>query len=322
MERFIKVNLISTYMKKVFDSSEFKRDNKNFDKKQEEELAEAINLCLKTDKILIGQKDIYELDSQLTCGKYSHIYTLTTGQLAKVFIGLREFARPDNKPSLRERFKNEVKLLHDELEHPNILRATDKDPSNRPLYYFMDNKGEAVSNMLYDCGILDEKSALLITREVAKALDYLLERDIVHVDIKPSNIIKDGEQVTLIDFGLCRENYGATPRFWTGTPAYISPEAASGELMTGASDVYNLGATLYELITGLPPYGVGRPRSIFRAQKERDPRSVQELRSGTHKGIEHLLSSMLKRDPLKRPKPEQIIERCDKLISHVKDSIE
>ena len=123
-----------------------------------------------------------------------------------------------------------------------------------------------------------------ITRDVAAALSHAHSRDVIHRDIKPENILLSAGEAVVADFGIARAISAAGGERLTetgmavGTPAYMSPEQASGErVVDGRSDVYSLGAVLYEMLAGEPPY-TGPSAQAIMARKLSEP--VPALLSG------------------------------------------
>jgi len=145
------------------------------------------------------------------------------------------------------------------LNHPNIITAFDVG-EHQGIHYFVTEyvDGPTARQMLDEKGKLDEKTVVHIALQVAKALEVAHRAGIVHRDVKPENIMvtRDG-MVKLCDLGLAREagGGGAGEKRAAGTPRYMAPEQARGEANLDArSDIYSLGATMYHLVTGEPPF--------------------------------------------------------------------
>jgi serine/threonine-protein kinase len=146
------------------------------------------------------------------------------------------------------------------LNHPNIATIYDIDEENgRPYIVTEFVDGQDVATMLQKKGSFQPSTAVAIARHVSRALEHAHDQGVIHRDIKPSNILvsKKGE-VKVIDFGLAVQM--ATPRpsteavYVEGTPHYLSPEQARGQSVDGRSDIYSLGITLYEMLSGTRPY--------------------------------------------------------------------
>jgi len=160
-----------------------------------------------------------------------------------------------------ERFHREARVAID-LDHPNIVKGFDEGMAADIHYFVMEYvHGKSAARLLKRHGRFSERRALDIARQVASALEYAHQRKLVHRDIKPDNlmIMRDG-RVKIADYGLVKYaddlgQAGLTAEGQImGTPNYISPEQARGEPVDIRSDIYGLGATLYHLLTGQPPY--------------------------------------------------------------------
>ena len=158
-----------------------------------------------------------------------------------------------------ERFLREIKLAAG-LTHPHILPVHDSGEADGLLFYVMPAmEGRSLRERLDRERQLPLEEALRITREVASALDYAHRHDVVHRDIKPDNILLHEGAALVADFGIGRALSGQGSVTQTGlaigTPAYMSPEQASGDAhIDGRSDLYSLGCVLYEMLAGEPPF--------------------------------------------------------------------
>ncbi len=200
---------------------------------------------------------------------------------------------PDTErlPGLIERFEREgVAGAH--VQHPNVAAAIDFGKLDDGSYFLVLEyvEGTPLSEVI-DRGPLLPLRALRIARQMAEGLAAVHDKGIVHRDVKPQNtLLGQGDQVKIIDFGLAKVDIGtatgkkpARPAAQLtatgvvfGTPAYLAPEAALGMGAVDArSDLYALGVTLYEMLTGLQPFQGHDPASIFRQQRTEDPPTFQ-----------------------------------------------
>src|SRR5438876_2586368 len=158
-----------------------------------------------------------------------------------------------------ERFKREARSVA-QLQHPNIVTVIDRgEEDGRQYIVFEHIDGENLKELVVRKGRLDVRTALEIGLEIARGLSFAHERGLVHRDVKPQNVLLNGDGgAKVTDFGIARSldvERGVTQ---TGTVLgmsnYIAPEQASGQPVNAQTDVYSLGAVLYELLTGEPPF--------------------------------------------------------------------
>jgi serine/threonine protein kinase len=158
-----------------------------------------------------------------------------------------------------ERFRREARSVA-QLSHPNIVTVIDRgEQDGKQFIVFEYCDGENLKALVEREGPLPEREAVEIVRQVARALGFAHEHGIVHRDVKPQNVLLNGDGETKVtDFGIARsqEVHGGLTQTGTvmGTSDYISPEQARGGRVTPESDVYSLGAVLYELLTGEVPF--------------------------------------------------------------------
>src|SRR6058998_1513861 len=152
-----------------------------------------------------------------------------------------------------ERFLQEIEIAAG-LTHPHILPLHDSGEAAGMLYYVMPYvEGESLRHRLERQGPLPLEDALEIARQVADALEYAHQHDVVHRDIKPENILLQAGQAVVSDFGIARAISEARGRVTgtgvaVGTPEYMSPEQASGGTVDGRTDIFSLGCVLYEML--------------------------------------------------------------------------
>jgi len=177
-----------------------------------------------------------------------------------------------------ERFLAEIRTTAS-LQHPHILalfdsgqvEATDDSGGGRQLFYVMPYvEGESLRDRLTRERQLPVNDALRIAREVASALDYAHRHGVVHRDIKPENVLLHDGSALVADFGIALAVSQASGQRLTqtglslGTPAYMSPEQAMGERHIDArTDVYSLGAVLYEMLAGQPPFTAASAQAVI-----------------------------------------------------------
>ncbi len=204
----------------------------------------------------------------------------------------------------RERFLSEITLAS-RLVHPNIVPVIDHAEVAGLLYLVMPFLSDgSVRDRLGRDTRLPVGVALDIGEQVADALAYAHQRNTIHRDIKPGNIMLAGDVAMVLDFGLARAIKVATDERLTiageviGTPAYMSPEQAMGKwLIDEKTDIYSLGCVLYEMLAGKPPFEGARSDAVM-VRRLNDPVPlVQDARADTPEEIDALLAKALEWKP-------------------------
>ncbi|MEP7226026.1 MAG: protein kinase [Gemmatimonadales bacterium] len=206
-----------------------------------------------------------------------------------------------------ERFQREVEIAA-RLNHPRILTLIDSGAADGFLYYVMPYvQGESLRGRLTREPRLPLGEAVRITREVASALGYAHAQGVVHRDIKPENVMLHEGEATVTDFGISKALRSGTEAALTqaglalGTPAYMSPEQASGdEELDGRSDLYSLGCMLFEMLAGQPPFAGPTAQAVIVKRFTEPVPSIRASRPGVSVALEKVLSRLLARNPADR----------------------
>jgi hypothetical protein len=203
--------------------------------------------------------------------------------------------------TFRERFARETELAMS-LEHPNVVPIYDAGEVDGRLYLAMRLVDFDLRKVLRADGALEPARALAICGQVASALDAAHAEGLVHRDVKPSNVLLDGnEHVYLADFGLTRrlDEQGSlvTDSRSVGTTAYLAPEQIEGRPIDGRADVYALGCLLFECLTGAPPFARGSRLETAWAHLEEEPPSARALVPGRPEAIDPVLRTALAKEP-------------------------
>jgi serine/threonine protein kinase len=204
-------------------------------------------------------------------------------------------------PSFTQRFIQEARTIA-RLEHRNIL----------PVYDFGEEDGVAYMAMRYlDGGTLQDILALgelplnetiEILRQICAGLDYAHRQGVVHRDVKPANVMIDGEGgVYLTDFGLAKVLEGSSNLTMSGmvmgTPLYMAPEQSVGEGIDGRADIYAAGVILYEMVTGQPPFQAETPMAIVLAHLHEPLPLPKEINPAVPDEIQRVILKALAKDP-------------------------
>jgi len=207
-------------------------------------------------------------------------------------------------PVLRERFSREARAASG-LDHPHICTIFDvgESPEGQLFIAMAFCPGETLKGRVQR-GPMPADEAAGFAIQIAEALEAAHETGIVHRDIKPANIlITDRDQVKIVDFGLAKlAGEAAVTRQGSvvGTPAYMSPEQANGEEVDPRSDVWALGAVLYEMLAGRRAFAADHERAILLAITTKDPTPVETMRPEVPAELIRIVRRCLKRDPAKR----------------------
>ena len=196
------------------------------------------------------------------------------------------------------------------LNHPNIVTVFDAGLSPEGAYIAMElMRGHDLRQRLLEGWRPTVGEALLVARRVAEALSYAHSKGVIHRDIKPANIFMVGRtHPKVLDFGIARVvrartgGHSEQPALQGGSPHYIAPEQLQGGETDARTDVFALGAVLYELLTGRKAFDGDSLEEIGQAVLATPPRPAHELAPGVPAAVSQIVSRMLARDPAVRPR--------------------
>ncbi|MBI3854689.1 MAG: serine/threonine protein kinase [Planctomycetes bacterium] len=216
-----------------------------------------------------------------------------------------------------ERFVVEARAAG-KVFHENIVAAVDIGESNGRYFFVMEFvKGPTLQQLIRKSGALPEERALDIARQVARGLKHAYAHGLIHRDIKPANImIAPGNVAKICDFGLAREISAdgtiSMPGIVQSSPAYASPEQSRGrEDLDHRSDMYSLGVTLFEMLTGERPFQADTPAALLKKHATVAPPSPAEINPDLSPATAQLVLRLLRKDPAKR------FESYDQLIAAI-----
>jgi eukaryotic-like serine/threonine-protein kinase len=255
------------------------------------------------DTTVLGER--YELGELIGRGGMAEVYRAHDRSLVRVVAVklLPAERRHDDTESLR---------LHDEaraaagLSHPHVIAVHDVGISEHGIYVVMELlDGRTWRDALQERGRLPETEAARVGSAVASALAHAHARGIVHRDVNPSNImLLDDGTPKLMDFGIAKiedlPGLTGTGRV-VGTAAYVSPEQARGEWLDGRSDVYSLGCTLYEVLTGSTPFRGAGAADVASARLREPPVPPRQVLPVISVAMEDLVLRAMALDPRDRP---------------------
>ncbi len=236
------------------------------------------------DRLATALADRYRIERELGSGGMATVY------LGEDLRHQRRVAVKVLRPDLSaivgaDRFLHEIRVTAN-LQHPHILPLYDSGSADGLLFYVMPFvQGESLRERLSREKQLPIDEAVRLAREVAGALDYAHRQGVIHRDIKPENIMLQDGTALVTDFGIALAVSQAGGKRMTetglslGTPYYMSPEQATGDRQIDArSDIYALGAVLYEMLSGDPPHTGSTAQAIIAAVVTEEPRDISTRR--------------------------------------------
>lgn len=256
---------------------------------------------------VIAEFGNYELLEEVGRGGVGVVFKARQKGLERIVALKLLLSGPTASKDQLQRFLTEARAAA-RLQHPNIVPIHDFGVHDGQHYFTMEFiEGKSLAEMLAS-GPLPVRQALTVARQVAAALQYAHENGVVHRDIKPGNILIDQRgDVRVTDFGLAKENtreqLGLTASGQVmGTPRYMSPEQASGKtaMADARSDIFSLGATLYEMLAGQPAFSGENVVEILRQILTQDPVPLHRLNRKIHPDVETICAKAMEKNPAAR----------------------
>lgn len=261
------------------------------------------------DQSLGGQSlGRYELERVIGRGAMATVYlgrdpTINRRVAIKTMPLAEEFAESD-LATARSHFLREAESAG-RLNHPNIISIYDAGEDDRVAYLAMEYfQGKPLSHYAQLGRLLPPRTVVELMARAADALQYAHSQNVVHRDVKPANLMYDidTDQLKLTDFGIARLTDSSRTRtgIILGTPSYMSPEQLSASKVTGQTDLYSLGVTMYHLLTGAPPFQADSIPRLMDKIVSHKHRPVADIRDDVPPAIDVILSRALAKDPADR----------------------
>ncbi|MGW4642279.1 DNA translocase FtsK [Sphaerisporangium sp. NPDC004334] len=254
----------------------------------------------------------YRLDAILGAGAGGEVWKGFDLRLERAVAVKLMRDQVTHTPRKVQRFVAEAKIVA-ALSHPNIVDVFDAGEHEGRLFFVMELLGgeDLARVMRRFLGGLPVERVLTILAEVAEGLAAAHAAGVVHRDVKPANIILDGDSTKICDFGVARmvQSFGGRGTSGIGTPAYMAPEQFEGRLEERA-DVYSLGIAVYELLTGRLPFE-GNPQQLMYKHLHSAPTRPRVIRPQIPFWLEELVLAMIAKKPGDRPYAQEIAQRVD-----------
>ena len=272
----------------------------------------------------------YVIERELGGGGMSRVFVATESALGrKVVI---KVLSPELAAALSvERFRREI-LVAARLQHPHIVPVlTSGEAAGLPYFTMPYVEGESLRVRLARSGELPVNEVVRILRDVASALAYAHEQRVAYRDIKPENVLLTKHHALVADFGVAKalsassagvrdttgESSLTSLGVALGTPAYMAPEQAAADPAADLrADVYSLGATAYEMLTGAPPFAGRTPHAMLAAHATEEVPPVIDRRKATPPALASLVMCCLEKHPADRPQSaDEILATLDSVIT-------
>jgi serine/threonine-protein kinase len=259
---------------------------------------------LEVGQVLDGRFKITDLVSRSGMASIFKAVDLTTNQVVALKVPFMQF---ESDPGFYQRFQRE-QAIGKALQHPYILRLIDDAGMNKSRPYIVMEflEGQTLGHLMHQVRPMPQADALTIASRICEALHYMHEHDVVHRDLKPDNIMicSDGS-IRIMDFGIAKMEGarrltfgGFTPAM--GTPDYMAPEQVKGRRGDARTDIYSLGAILYEMVTGTVPFEGANPFIIMNSRLSGDPVAPRTRNEKITPQVEEIILHAMARDPKDR----------------------
>jgi hypothetical protein len=264
----------------------------------------------------------YELLGEIGRGGMGIVFRAKQHGLNRIVALKMILAGALSSPEELERFRTEAEATA-RLQHPHIVTVYEVGETDGRHFFSMDYiNGLSLAQRLA-AGPLPGRVAARYLITIARAIHHAHEHGILHRDLKPSNILIDAEdQPHVTDFGLAKKLGGDSRQTRTGavlgTPSYMAPEQAAGKgkELCPACDVYGLGALLYEMLTGRPPFRAETPLDTMLQVMEREPAPPRLLNPKIDRDLETICLKCLEKDPRRRyASAEELAEELERFLS-------
>jgi serine/threonine-protein kinase len=287
---------------------------------------------LEVGQVLDGRFRIIDVISRSGMASIFKAIDQTTDGVVALKVPFMQF---ESDPGFYQRFQRE-QAIGKALQHPYILKMMEDESLNKSRPYIVMEylEGQTLGHLMQTIRPMPEPDALKIASRICEALHYMHEHDVVHRDLKPDNVMicNDGS-IRIMDFGIAKFESarrltfgGFTPAM--GTPDYMAPEQVKGKRGDRRTDIYSLGAILYEMVTGSVPFEGANPFIIMNSRLSGDPVAPRQRNDKISPQVEEIILHAMARHPQERyataldmkqdldhPETVELTGRCDRLVT-------
>ena len=253
---------------------------------------------------LVGRTlaDRYRIEAELAHGGMASVYRARDLRLDRDVAVKVLASRYAADPAFTARFLDEARAAAS-LTHPSLVHVYDSGSDGSSHYIVMEllDRHRTLRDRLEADGPLPPEEVVRLGRELLGGLRVVHDRGLVHCDVKPANVMLGPGPAKLIDFGIATRPHGATEGDTSiGSLRFMSPEQLHGEALTPASDLFSLGAVLYDALTGRPPYAGETPEEVSAAHAAGRVPPPSTLVDGVPGRLDEAILQSLRRDPHQR----------------------
>jgi serine/threonine-protein kinase len=247
----------------------------------------------------------FEITDVIAKSGMASLFKATDRQTGEAVALKVPYLQIESDPAGFDRFRREEEIGL-QLNHPYILKVIRVEKKSRPYLVMEYLEGQTLGELLKSVHPLPEPDAVKIASRICEALDYMHKGGVIHRDLKPQNIMlcNDGS-IRIMDFGIAKALasrrltfVGFTPAM--GTPDYMAPEQVRGSRGDQRTDIYSLGAILYEMATGETPFGGDSAYVIMNARVTGDPMAPRKVNSKLTPVLEEIILHAMEREPKRR----------------------